>query len=320
MVMAYHFKVPGVAGGGYTGVAVFFVLSGFLITSLLVEERERTGAVDLAGFYARRGRRLLPALLALVATVLAIGVDDLAHVAPDALATLLYVGNWAQHGDPISMAHLSHTWSLAVEVQFYFVWSMVLLLTVSRGWAESTVVLIAAGVLVARLLPLDLAGIQRGDALMAGSLLALVSFERRVTVPRWVGWGAAAVLGTFAVIGRGDNWELLVTAVAAAILLPALDRPGQLGRALASRPLVAVGRISYGLYLWHFAIGWELWPRIAGWHWLPAAALLTALSFAFAFASWRYVEQPAMRAFATAAPLRRMTVLLQRRFVPGRAP
>ena len=148
--------------GGYLGVDLFFVLSGFLITSLLLEEWAGTGRIDLAAFWARRARRLLPALfLVVVALALVPGLNalfggaganglvDLSGLRGDAIATLLYVGNWhaifahqsyfAQFSTP---SPLQHTWSLAIEEQFYLVWPLVLLVLLrwaraaGAGWAS----------------------------------------------------------------------------------------------------------------------------------------------------------------------------------------
>jgi peptidoglycan/LPS O-acetylase OafA/YrhL len=144
-VVAYHLQI-GWARGGYLGVDLFFVLSGFLITTLLLEEWVGTGRVDLGAFWGRRARRLLPALF-LVVLALALylicnavwggpganGLIDLSGLRGDAVATLLYVNNWhlifahqsyfAQFSTP---SPLQHTWSLAIEEQFYLVWPLLL--------------------------------------------------------------------------------------------------------------------------------------------------------------------------------------------------
>ena len=155
-VVAYHLQI-GWAKGGYLGVDLFFVLSGFLITTLLLEEWVGTARVNLVAFWGRRARRLLPALF-LVVLALALylicnavwggpganGLIDLAGLRGDAIATLLYVNNWhlifahqsyfAQFSTP---SPLQHTWSLAIEEQFYLVWPPVLLVLLKygrRGW------------------------------------------------------------------------------------------------------------------------------------------------------------------------------------------
>ncbi|MGP8006065.1 MAG: acyltransferase family protein, partial [Acidimicrobiales bacterium] len=137
-VCAFHFGVPGVAGG-FLGVDVFYVLSGYLITSLLVKEFERAGTVRLGQFWARRARRLLPALLlVLMAVTLYVRYVALPGTYPgyrgDALATLFYFSNWHQIATSTDyfaatgpVSPLTHTWSLAIEEQFYLVWPLVVL-------------------------------------------------------------------------------------------------------------------------------------------------------------------------------------------------
>ena len=177
-VVAYHLQL-GWASGGYLGVDLFFVLSGFLITSLLLEEWVGTGRVSLAAFWGRRAKRLLPALFLVVAALAlylvlnrllggpgANGLLDLPGLRGDAISTLLYVNNWhsiyagqsyfAQFSTP---SPLQHTWSLAIEEQFYLVWPLVLLLVLRvapRMWRRTgvmvTVVLgVASSVLMALL-------------------------------------------------------------------------------------------------------------------------------------------------------------------------
>ena len=137
LVLADHGGIPGV-GGGFIGVDVFFVLSGFLITSLLLDELGRTGTIDLPGFWVRRARRLLPALIVMVLAVVVLRElfpsDAVAAVRDDAVGAFFWVANWVfvfrdtdyfTQGDPPSP--LQHTWSLAVEEQYYVLWPLVLL-------------------------------------------------------------------------------------------------------------------------------------------------------------------------------------------------
>ena len=136
LVLADHGGIPGVPGG-FIGVDVFFVLSGFLITSLLLDELGRTGGIDLPGFWVRRARRLLPALIVMVMAVVVLRElfpsDAVAAVRDDAVAAFFWIANWVfvfrhtdyfTQGDPPSP--LQHTWSLAVEEQYYVVWPLVL--------------------------------------------------------------------------------------------------------------------------------------------------------------------------------------------------
>lgn len=308
LVMAYHFRVPGFESGGHTGVQVFFTLSGFLITALLLEEHRRTGRVELLAFYMRRARRLVPALCALVAVVLALaaGRGQLADVVPDAAAVLFYLGNWAQHGDPVSLEHLSHTWSLGVEEQFYLVWPLILGLSVAMRRSEAAAAVAVAGIVTA--LVMRLAGIELGwlarsvDSLMLGCLLAMVMVPGRVRFPAWVGYLGLAGLALALMIpysGAAGPWAILLIGVATVAIIGPLvsERPPAFTIPLSWPPLVFIGRISYGLYLWHFFVAWEVWPILdgAGWHWLPITLLLSLITFGFALLSWRYVERPAMK-------------------------
>jgi peptidoglycan/LPS O-acetylase OafA/YrhL len=212
-VVAYHLQI-GWARGGYLGVDLFFVLSGFLITTLLLEEWVGTGRVNLVAFWGRRARRLLPALF-LVVLALALylvcnalfggpganGLIDLSGLRGDALATLLYVNNWhlifahqsyfAQFSTP---SPLQHTWSLAIEEQFYLVWPPVLLVLLKygrRGWRRVGVTLtvalgVGSSVLMAALFHpgVDPSRIYYGTDtrlfdLMAGATVAFLAAARR---------------------------------------------------------------------------------------------------------------------------------------------
>ena len=139
------FHAEGLLRGGFLGVDLFFVLSGYLITSILVAEHRRSGRIDLRAFWIRRARRLMPALLALVP---AVGLyarsfaapGELAQIRGDALATLAYVANWRailvrrSYWEMFAApSPLEHTWSLAIEEQFYVVWPLVALVVLRRG-------------------------------------------------------------------------------------------------------------------------------------------------------------------------------------------
>ena len=142
LVLVYHL-VPGVLPGGMVGVDAFFVISGFLITSLLVVERRRTGAIDLKRFWTRRLRRIVPALVAAVAAVVAlaacVGGDVLVAVRRQVLGSILLVYNWVEiaggtsYFDQTQPLLLTNVWSLAVEEQFYLVWPLVIIAFLSRG-------------------------------------------------------------------------------------------------------------------------------------------------------------------------------------------
>jgi peptidoglycan/LPS O-acetylase OafA/YrhL len=286
LVVAFHAGI-GVVGGGFVGVDVFFVISGFLITALLVDEHRRTGAVSLTAFYARRIRRLLPlGTLVLVATTLvslmALPAIDRPAIADDATSAALWWANWhfaGQATDYMSDVDLSpvlHYWSLSVEEQFYVVWPLLILL-VTRGrklsWrvrrARLTAALLAlcAGSFLLSALttkhsgPWAYFGLHtRAWELAAGGLLALavpaLSRVSRSTAAA-AGWvGLAAVVGSAVLLSRDTAFPGTAAAwpvVGTVLLLAAGARSSEGASALLARPwMTYVGRISYGWYLWHW--------------------------------------------------------------------
>jgi len=342
-VVAYHLQI-GWARGGYLGVDLFFVLSGFLITTLLLEEWVGAGRVDLVAFWGRRARRLLPALF-LVVLALALylvcnalfggpganGLIDLSGLRGDAIATLLYVNNWhlifahqsyfAQFSTP---SPLQHTWSLAIEEQFYLVWPLVLLVLLKygrRGWRRLgvtvTVVLgVGSSVLMAALFHpgVDPSRIYYGTDtrlfdLMAGATVAFLAAARRQPKAparrtlHWVGPAAAVVLAVFWVRagtpgGLPTNFMfeggfLLCAALAALVVADArLIAPGWFARGLAWRPLHFVGTISYGIYLWHWPVIVYLNGARTGLSTWPLNLLRIAVTLAVSTASYYLVERP----------------------------
>jgi peptidoglycan/LPS O-acetylase OafA/YrhL len=290
-VMVCH-AFPTVAGGGY-GVDVFFCLSGFLITSLLLDEWRATGGVRLSYFWARRGLRLLPALFVMVA---AVGLYA-AFVAPAALrretlgaipSVLFYFANWRRAVGHRSLGFLGPTWSLSVEEQFYVVWPLVALVVLRQCRRPLPWLLGIAGAgivsaLVERLMifglspntnPLRLNGADtRADQLLAGCALAAacwgLSERGRAVLRRGLALLFVPALALFAAVVRFTPEKLprsvvldagMLTLVAAASTVVvghvALNAGGRAARVLGVGPLAGIGRISYGLYLWHFAVFW----------------------------------------------------------------
>jgi peptidoglycan/LPS O-acetylase OafA/YrhL len=335
-VLLFHGGV-GALPGGFLGVDAFFVLSGYLITSLLLVELDATGRVRLGRFWSRRARRLLPALLVvLVATVVGyrsvLASDELRLLRGDALAALGYGANWrmiyrgtdyfTQNAAPSA---LQHTWSLGIEEQFYLLWPLIVvgILAVSRRRVALAAVCIGgaaasavAGALLYR--PGDVSRAYfgtdtRAQALLIGCALAVVlahaSRHPRRTVERrsarklasveaigLLGFGAVAWLwltanGEAAWLYRGGLTvgALGVAAVIASVVLA----PGDpLGRLLALAPLVWLGRISYGVYLWHWPLFGLLTADRTG---LAGASLLlvrVAATLVAATASFWLIERP----------------------------
>jgi len=279
LVIAYHYGVPG---SGFLGVDIFFVLSGYLITSILHAEWQRAGTVDFRRFWVRRGLRILPAFWLMLAVV------ALTTAPAQILISVLFLENWSMAFDwwPVEWA-LGPTWSLAMEWQFYLVWPFMLVFALSR-WKPRTVALGALLVAFASALWRSLmwdgdwvrvfAGPDtHADGLLFGAALAL-----GITVSRalWPLLLFALVPAPFSWIAQG-GMLLAVVGAAAVISHPP--------RVLTFRPLVATGRISYGLYLWHLPVG--VWIVNHG---LGSPVLALLLTFLIATLSWRCLESPLM--------------------------
>jgi peptidoglycan/LPS O-acetylase OafA/YrhL len=279
LVILNHAGVPGFAHwAGQAGVSIFFVISGYLITGLLIARRER-----LLTFWRRRALRLLPALgfLLLVITPLSLLLGR--HSAwGDALVGALYVGNW-ERALGGGMGDLSHLWSLAIEEQFYLVWPLALLFLRPRArW------LVALAVGLALLRPLvtpDMAifgTFGRADALLLGGAVALSG----VRFPSWSAWAGLALVVLIGVLQPDDAavaaWGLTLASVAGVLLVGGLAQRPAMG---LDRPAPrTIGRISYGLYLWDYALVSLFGPILGSLGCVVMAA-----------ASYRFVELPFLR-------------------------
>jgi peptidoglycan/LPS O-acetylase OafA/YrhL len=309
--------------GGLFGVDVFFVLSGFLITALLLQEHRGTGVVSFRNFYLRRACRLLPALAALLAVDLAYAAWDgrsLRHEVEAVGSITFYVSNITQSLHLFMPAELAHTWSLAVEEQFYILWPAALLMILAwqvhkRGSTSRVVpwalpIGIAATVIV-RIVVWRTMGYPaayelpfcRSDCLLIGCALAFLYHHGRL--PR-KGAAMAGWLGVIALLALAFFWNeadssvyyggfTLIALLAAAVINGVMVESRGLTAAFSWRPLVAVGRVSYGLYLWNVMIlsilvqhtfGLAPWPRVV---------LGLGLTAAATWASWVVIEKPALR-------------------------
>jgi peptidoglycan/LPS O-acetylase OafA/YrhL/lysophospholipase L1-like esterase len=333
-VLLYHGDVSW-ARGGYLGVDAFFVLSGFLITSLLLAEWRGEGRIALSAFWARRARRLLPALFLVLAAVAAYGAliaapAELAHLRTDGLSALGYVANWGQIFSHQSYfesfaapSPLRHTWSLAIEEQFYLVWPLLVagVLRWRRGSIRSlgmvTGALLAASAVW--MIVLYKPGVDptrvyygtdtRAQSLLMGALLAMLLTRLRrplgtnatralhggaLLAAVWLGWIWVHTSEEAGWLYRGG---FTLCALLVAIVIASVTRPmsGLLGALLSVRPLRWVGEVSYGLYLWHWPLYVVISHERTGLDGVPLFAVRLAATFAAATASFYLVERPIRR-------------------------
>jgi peptidoglycan/LPS O-acetylase OafA/YrhL len=319
-VVAYHLDLP-FASGGFVGVDIFFVLSGFLITRLIAAELQ-AGAFSLTRFYERRIRRIVPALVFVCACTTAVAVvfllpDELERYASSLIAAAFSVSNiwFFQHSgyfDPGSGTRpLLHTWSLGIEEQFYIVFPL-LLMAVFRWWprALATVIWLLFAVSLAAsimFLSKDPTGTfyllhARAWELLAGSIVALGLLPRPASR---VQSEIAMALGLAAIATAIFAYNTKTPFPGVAALLPCLgtalavwagaDGRTVGGRLLTVRPLTVLGLISYSLYLWHWPL--IVFTKLATSERLTAAeqATIAAAAIILATLTWRFVEQPFRR-------------------------
>ena len=326
-VLLFH---TGHLSGGFLGVDLFFALSGYLITDLLLREIEATGAVSLVAFWGRRIRRVLPALATMLAgvTVLVWAVGP-----PDMVRTTLADGPWVQlnlvnwhllaesasYWDRFGPARVfEHLWSIAVEEQFYLVWPLVLLIIARFGRRVDRRVAVVAAVASAVSLILmvmlvssaDPTRVYTGTDTRAFSLLlgaVVATGPVRAVLARAVGRWAAAVL-TLLAVGIGTAWLLVdgvnsswlftgglfAHSLASALLIGlCVQTPRALvAKVLARQPLRWLGLISYSLYLWHWPVFVLLSPQRTGLGGWPQTVVVCAVSIGLAALSKYLVEDP----------------------------
>jgi peptidoglycan/LPS O-acetylase OafA/YrhL len=301
MVIVSHFRPGVLPAGGFVGVTTFFALSGFLITSLLLKEDAQRGAIDLGAFYLRRAYRLLPALVVVLAFVLALGLAQGDVYAGEALAALFYVANvaeWLGHG----LGPLAHTWSLAVEEQFYLVWPLAFRLFGRRRTAVAILAVATLAIIGIRFALWSAGGEHAAfplgfDAILLGCIAGYL-YGRGLNAPHWLALGGLAVLAGLCLLDHNTAWFVLagrtaVPVAALAVVLHVAGAPGSwTDKALSLRPAVLIGRMSYGLYLWHWPLIVLVLHHVGG---IAGNALTLALTVVCASASYRYVEQPFLR-------------------------
>jgi peptidoglycan/LPS O-acetylase OafA/YrhL len=343
-VLLFH---GGHLRGGYLGVDFFFTLSGFLITSLLLAESSRDGSIALGGFWSRRARRLLPALAILLVGVAIYCVtlakaSELAQIRGDALATLAYVANWHQifsHQSYFALFNapspLDHTWSLAIEEQFYLLWPLVFVAILVRFKRDTpkailaTSLALAAGSSVLMFALYDPNNTSRAyfgtdtraAAILLGVALAAALARYGPVAKRStrvglevVGIAGIAVLAVAWTQLDGQSARLyrggfLVCGLAATAIIAAAVNPtrGPIARALSFKPLCALGLISYGVYLYHWPIDVAVSQTHTGIRGWPLFLIQTAIALVIAFASYRFVEQPIRRGALSSVQMRTLT-------------
>ncbi len=323
LIVLYHAGVTGLSGG-YIGVDVFFVLSGYLITGLLVRELDSSGRIAISSFYARRARRILPAsfvvlVVTLVASAVVLSPIHFASTSKDVAAAAIYVPNirfaleQTDYWHPASISPVLHFWSLGVEEQFYLLWPTFLLLAwrfagrSTRGLAfwvcAATAASLVLGVLLTPARPTAAFYLLPTRAWELGVGAMLVFADRRFrampaslsSLAAWLGLlmiGAATVLFDSSTPFPGVAALLPVVGTAMLVAAGASGRRAWPQPFLASRPMQYAGRISYSLYLWH-------WPLLVLGAVFAAAVtpavrvpIEVGLAVLLAAATYRWVEDP----------------------------
>lgn len=325
-VIAYHVNLPG-AGGGMLGVGVFFTLSGYLITDLLLSYWGRHGTLGLGDFWLRRARRLLPALFLMLAAVSVwvalFDAGQLAAVRRQVVAAALYVSNWStieQNGSYFARfappLPLDHLWSLAIEEQFYLVLPFVVFLLPRRALAVALLLGIAAAPVLQFFWPGFHAFVNapwRADTLLSGAMLAFLvrqpafvaSMRARPDLLRalLVALSLGAVLLSAVPEAFGSLKYFWLAGLCATLLLTAyLGTEPWLVRCLESRPLVWFGQVSFAVYLLHQVVSGLVHgylghdqPQIRTLADAGFTLLALAITLALAALSYRWIEQPFVR-------------------------
>ena len=321
LVILAHVGIPW-ARGGAIGVDIFFTLSGFLITTVLLDEFKRTNEIRLARFYARRLLRLYPALLCLVL----LGVSFASLLDPEAkrqtnseaVQAISYTMNWfSVRSGGTGAGIFSHCWSLAVEEQFYLVWPLALLLMLDR--LRPGIAIAVTAVLVVFSIALEVALYRhfgwrrvyygtdaRFPQLLIGAIAAMAYSNRRPSARIALGINAIAAMGALLILGSAalspprylyaqlGYW--CVALGTAAIILTLVNNPAtSLRRSIGSAIAVAIGRVSYGVYLWHWPIAYSLSSLAPNLGPYARLGIVAPTSIGIALVSFRFVERPFLR-------------------------
>ncbi len=315
-VILFHTQ-PQWFPGGYLGVDIFFVLSGFLITGILLREFDRTGRIAFGRFYVRRALRLLPALL-LLAVVLCIAY--LVVLSPDEreesiLAVLAAVGYATSPlaAGGADMGSMLHAWSLSVEEYFYVLWPLGLIVILrltrrSRAWIA--VAGVTAAAVAYRLIVVFVgwpwervyyAADTRSEQLLIGCLFAFLVADRRLRAKASLALPALLVLCLLVVVPQpilGPVYvyggSTVIALIAAVLIASLVVTPARgVARLLSLKPFLWIGKRSYGIYLWHAPAAALIAMSLP--EWVPLLPADIVLTFAIAAVSYRFVEQPFLR-------------------------
>ncbi|MFN2501635.1 MAG: acyltransferase family protein [Pyrinomonadaceae bacterium] len=328
LLVLFHHAGGPLINGGQIGVDVFFVLSGFLITTLLWQEHEKYGHISLKNFFIRRVLRLMPALTLLLSVFGAYIIatksgGELKDSAFSMLYALLYVSDFALALGYSDLGALSHTWSLAIEEHFYLLYPPILVFFLAKKMSRSAIFHVFAGLMVViavnRLYlwgptPGEVSRVFYGfdthaDGLMVGCLLGLSLSWGRLPPVKWYLSLAAGICLFFAIAFL--KWDSSIYAyglpiinlsTAFVIAYAVTSRPAWLAN---NKPLVWIGRISYGLYLWHHLIFIVVRQRVTDSPW-GILVVGSLVSISCAALSFYLLERPCLR--------------LKARFVTGKPP
>ncbi len=324
-VALYHFSLTSgankiYASGSFFAPSIFFALSGFLITSLLLVEKERTGGLDWRGFWKRRFRRLIPASLTIIFAVSllsAIWPQLWAGLLPvsDVLAALLSVKNWQsiivadQHVFRL-LGPLAPYWSLAVEEQFYLGLSIVVAIAARTKhmlrWLTGLLIGVGIFSIISLVVQRDslvrefFGTDTRASEIVAGCLVAVAVHHFGWPRSRWwpvVGWISLAVLiAAWATVPEDAAWVLegglaLISIVSVGLIAGAVV-PGSFARALEIAPLVELGKISYPVYLVHWPVAMAMSPERMGMTGWPLIIIRFVVSVGLGYAIFRWIERP----------------------------
>jgi peptidoglycan/LPS O-acetylase OafA/YrhL len=304
LVFIHHMITP-VPFGGHVGVDVFFVLSGYLITDILLRERKKHGGIRLKRFYLRRAARLYPALLVVIAALLIPG----ALFAPSLGKYLLENFLAVTYTTPLALQFSNgaawawrHTWSLGIEEMFYLVWPLLMILVLGKGQTKMRLAVMAGVGGMALLLAsvaLEVAGqpgslLLRSGGLFLGCALAVfLRPQRPARIPAVAAWVGLALIGAAVAIGTLDHAAsavpVLLTGIGSVAIIAHLvqNRGGALTVVLGCAPMAYLGRISYELYLWHYPLliilawAFNAEPLAVAWIAAPLSIGLAAATHAF---------------------------------------